>query len=546
MTSICIKFCHPSHNMDMNKQLSYLKNFITFHVPKDEKTYQFPEDGPVTPPQPTPTPPISNKVEENLTFMKSAFSVPQNSDIKIREFRTGQANSFVIFVEGIVDRDLLNTHILAPLMLLPNYQVTQEIIFDRLIVNNQVDKRDNIKQVLSDINMGNCAVFVDGIDTVFTCDVKKWDKRGIEKPVSESVIYGPHEGFNENFKINTALIRKTIRSENLICETLMLGKQSQTPCAFMYMKNITNENLVEEMRRRLNNIDSDYIYQAGELEQYLEDSTFSLVPQLLTTERPDKASSSLIEGKIVLIIQGSPFALIAPVTFSEFLTTVEDKYVRFPFANLMHFIRLIGVLCSFLLPGLYISIINFHQEMIPTDLLFAIEATREAVPFPALIELLLMEIAFDIIREASIRVPSPVGSTLGIIGALIIGQAAVSANLVSPIAIIIVAITGIGSFATPNYALNFTFRFSRYIYIILGAFAGFFGISLGLFLNASLLCMVNSLGVPLFTSMSNDKNDNLISLLFTNPIWKREFRHDFVNAKQNRMQADISRKWADK
>ena len=201
---------------------------------------------------------------------------------------------------------------------------------------------------------------------------------------------------------------------------------------------------------------------------------------------------------------------------------------------------------SFLLSGLYLAVINFHPEMIPTSLLYAIESSRNLVPLPAFLELLMMEIAFDIIREASIRVPSSIGSTLGIIGGLIIGQAAVEANLVSPLAIIIVAAVGIGSFATPNYAFNMSLRFLRYIYLFLGAYGGFFGITLGLLLNAFSITVVNSLGVPLITGPGGKSNDSFINSLFKPPLFKRELRHNYLNALRKRTQPAISRKWSER
>lgn len=487
---------------------------------------------------------VSANLKDNLEIIKNSYSCPQNSDIKIREFKIGdKADAFIVFVEGLVRNDSVATNILAPIMLVPTPKITKEVLEEKLLLNNQLVIQTDFTKVFEDINMGNCILFVDNIPSAFSLDVKGWERRGIDSPVTEHVIYGAHEGFNENFKINTALIRKNLRNENLVCETISVGKESKTPCALFYIKGVTNPELVKEIKRRINKIDADYIYQAGELEQFIEDDTFALSPQFLTTERPDKTAEELVEGKIALILHGSPFALIAPTALTDFLTTTEDKFVRFPFSFLMKFIRLIGIVSSFLLSGLYIAIVNFHHEMIPTDLLFAIESARESVPFTSLFELVLMELAFDIIREASLRVPSPIGSTVGIIGGLIVGQAAVSANLVSPIAIIIVSLTGIGSFATPNYALNFTFRFARYIYIFLGATFGFLGIATGIFLHAAALSSVKSLGVSLFTSLANDNKDSMLSFLFQRPVWKKEFRHSYLNAQKSRVQADISRKW---
>lgn len=491
--------------------------------------------------------PLFCELSENLNHVKSVYGLPENSDIKIREFKIGgKKDAFILFVEGLIRDDAVSNHILAPLMLLPEKEVNLALLEEKLILNGQITKAKDFNTVFDEVNMGNCLLFTDEISTAISVDVKGWERRGIDSPITEHVIYGPHEGFNENFKVNTALVRKNLRNENLVCETLSLGKISKTPCALMYVKNIANPALIKEIKRRCDMIDADYIYQSGELEQFLEDSSYALTPQFLTTERPDKTAEALIEGKIALLMHGSPFALLAPVALTDFLTATEDKYVRFPFANLLKIIRIIGIVSSVLLSGLYIAIVNFHHELIPTDLLFAIEAAREAVPFTALFELLLMEVAFDIIREASLRVPSPIGSTVGIIGGLIVGQAAVSANLVSPIAIIIVSLTGTGSFAIPNYALNLSFRLARYVYIFLGATFGFFGIAAGIFLHAVSLCCVESLGVPLFTTLANDTKDSMLSYIFQKPVFMREFRHSYVNAKKDRMQADISRKWVNK
>ncbi|MBR4030835.1 MAG: spore germination protein, partial [Clostridia bacterium] len=476
------------------KTFNFLKSVFKYTPQKQKNSFSLENSSAPLPPLEKTEFCVSVKLKDNLEIIKTAYSCPENSDIKLREFKIGnETDAFIVFVEGLVRNDSVTTNILAPIMLIPTPKISEEVLQEKLLLNNQLVTQTDFSKIFEDINMGNCVLFVDNISCAFSLDVKGWERRGIDSPVTEHVIYGAHEGFNENFRINSALIRKNLRNENLVCETISVGNISKTPCALFYIKGVTNPALIKETKRRLNKIDADYIYQLGELEQFIEDDTFALSPQFLTTERPDKTAEALVEGKIALVLHGSPFALLAPVSFTDFLTTTEDKFVRFPFANLMKFIRLIGIVSSFLLSGLYIAVVNFHHEMIPTDLLFAIESARESVPFTALFELLLMEISFDIIREASLRVPSPIGSTVGIIGGLIVGQAAVSANLVSPIAIIIVSLTGIGSFATPNYALNFTFRFARYIYIILGAVFGFLGIAAGIFLHACVLSKVKSL-----------------------------------------------------
>ncbi|MBO5857416.1 MAG: spore germination protein [Clostridia bacterium] len=349
--------------------------------PITHKTFEFKQEkSPETLPK-TDYKTVSASEKENLKLVKEYFTFPENSDIKIREFKTGEKDAFLVFIENMANTELIDKTVLAPLMLLKNDDISLNKIKNTLIVHNQLTMVDDFEDVLKNINLGDCVLFVDGMESAISLDVKNWIKRSIEPPVAESVIYGPHEGFSENFKTNVAMIRKNIRNENLICETVFLGKVSQTPLSIMYMKNILNPAILKEIHYRLENIGADYVTQISELEQFIEDSIFSLVPQMLTTERPDKAATSIIEGKIVLILQGSPFALILPVTISEFLTTVEDKYIRFPFAILMKTIRLLGIISSVLLSGLYIAVVNFHQEMIPPGLLLSLEAAREAVPF---------------------------------------------------------------------------------------------------------------------------------------------------------------------
>ncbi|HHW49252.1 MAG TPA: spore germination protein, partial [Clostridiaceae bacterium] len=436
---------------------------------------------------------ISKNLSENLKYMKEVYSIPQNGDIILREFVINVNNkpveAFILFFDGMTDSKLINLNILQPLMLLSNLDIKSdrtdiaEYIKDHLLPQNQLKVADKYIEVIEEINFGGCGIFIDGIDVAFAADVKGWQHRGVERPNTELVIRGPQEGFTEVLRVNTALIRKIIKDEDLIAETITIGRRSKTACAMMYIKDIANEALVNEVRKRLKSIKIDYLIDSGQLEQLIEDNTYLPAPQIIETERPDRAASFLSEGKVVVIMHGSPFALAMPATLTELMHSPEDTYVRFPYGSFLRIIRIIGIVLSVLLPGLYVAITNYHHEMIPTDLLFAIEASREKVPFPSVVEILIMEMSFELIREAGIRIPGPIGPTLGIIGALILGQAAVAANIVSPILIIIVAVTGIGSFAIPNFSLGFSLRVIRFAYIFLGALAGFLGIALGMYIH---------------------------------------------------------------
>lgn len=499
---------------------------------------------------------VSKKLSNNLKYMKEVFSIPQNGDMILREFdivvKDKTIPAFILFYDGMTDREIINNYILQPLMLLANLDIKgdeksiADYIKNHILPQNQLKKTDEYMQVIDEINFGGCGIFIDGLDIAFAADVKGWEHRGVERPNSEQVLRGPQEGFTEILRVNTALIRKILKDENLIAEDIIVGKRSKTPCSLLYIHDIANKSLVEEMRKRMKNIQLDHIIDSGQLEQLLEESSLSLVPQLMSTERPDIVSAHLADGKIAIVMNGSPFALIAPVTLVDLLQSPEDAYVRLPYAHLLRFVRFLGIFLSLLLPGLYIAITTFHQEMIPTDLVFAIEASREKVPFPSVVELLLMEIMFELIREAGIRIPGPIGPTLGIIGALILGQAAVEANIVSPILIIIVAVTGIGSFAVPNFSIGLSFRVLRFLYILLGVMAGFLGITVGIFLQGIFFVNTKSFGVPI-TVPAGPKTSTKSgeSHLIRAPIWKQERRADYLNTQDEIKQPKVSKKWAE-
>lgn len=499
---------------------------------------------------------VSKNINENIAYLKNRFSIPVNGDIVLREFdivvKDKTIPACLIFYDGMVKGTLINMNILQPLMLLSNLDIKDKddeendiskYINQHLVPHSQVKISSKFDEIISEVNFGGCGVFIDGIDNAFACDVKGWEHRTVDRPNTEIVIRGPQESFNEMLRVNTALIRKILKDEDLMAESIKIGKRSKTPCSMMYIKDIANDSLVTEVRRRLQNINIDYIFDSGELEQYIEDNTIMPTPQIVATERPDRVASMLTEGKVAVILSGSPFVLVMPTTSNDLIKSAEDAYIRFPYANLLRITRIIAIFMSLLLPALYVAITNFHHEMIPTDLLFAIEASREKVPFPSVLEIVIMEFAFELIREAGIRVPGPIGPTLGIIGALILGQAAVAANIVSPILIIVVAVTGIGSFAIPSFALGFSFRILRFGYIFLAAIAGFLGITFGLFVHSMWLCAAKSFGVPFMAPFGPKTQGGIQDQFLREPIWKQERRPDYLNTKDSEKQPKISRQW---
>jgi spore germination protein KA len=507
---------------------------------------------------------IFSSIDKNLKFLKSKYNTEINSDIISKEFiltaHNKQYKAFIFNIDGMVDSDLINDFILNPLMIkdennsltkskfnnffIPNIKKMDlsSYVLNCLVPQNNIEKVENFSDAISGINSGNCLLFIDTLNVAFDIDVKGFKQRGVEAPQNEIIIYGPHEAFTENIRTNTSLIRRIVNNENLIIENIEIGEISRTKCGLCYMANITNTKLVDDVKYRLKNLSIDSLISSGELEQLIEDSAIAGIPQIISTERPDKCSKYLLQGRVVVLINGNPYALIMPATIADFLFSSEDTNLNPIFANFLRLLRFFAFITTLLLPGLYIAITSFHQEILPTELLYSILDSRENVPFPIIIELLLMEISFELIREAGLRVPSPIGSTIGIVGGLILGESAVSANIVSSVPVIIVALNGIASFAIPNYSFSFHVRIFRFVFIFLGFMAGFLGISLGLFIYICMLCSLTSFGVP-YTAPFAPLVDSKKSKYFVSPIWKQEYRSSLFLPKKQRAQEKISMKW---
>lgn len=500
---------------------------------------------------------IFSSIDDNLNYMKARYSFLINSDIDIREFSVTISSknykAFLVYIDGMANVDSINHYILKPLMLKnkvnkkseeleENFEL-EKYIYDSLIPENKVVITHDFSDVFSSINRGDCAIFIDSLPISYTIDVKGFKQRSISSPQNEVIVRGSQEAFVEPIRTNTSILRRLINNENLVIESTTVGSVSNTLVAICYMNNIANSDLVAEVQYRINNLKIDYLISSGQLEQLIQDNSENVFPQIIATERPDKAVTSLLDGRVVALVNGSPYALIMPGVLNDFLSSPEDLNLKYQFSSLVKFIRLLSALLALQLPGLYVAITNYHHELIPTELLFAIASSREAVPFPILFEILLMELSFELIREAGLRVPSPIGPTIGIVGALILGDAAVKASIVSPILIIIVAITALCSFSIPDLSLSFTFRILRFGFIFLGYLGGFLGIGLGLFVLLASLSNLSSFGVSyIFPYFSKEKEKTAISYL-ESPIWKRERKPGFLNPKKIDSQDHISMKW---
>lgn len=490
---------------------------------------------------------IPSEINRNIELIKQSFNSDENKDIIIRQFTAaGKYKAFIAYIDGMVDRITINNFILRPLLRKSGYEdetgCCLDYILNDVIETNQATKVSDFDEVIYEILAGNTCLYVEGCDFYISNETKGYDKRSVDKPQTEGVVRGAQEAFNENLRTNITLVRRIIKNKDLSTEFLKVGQRNRNLCAVMYIKGLTNPAIVKEVKRRIEGLKTDFIAGSGILEQFIEENPRSLVPTILSTERPDRTASHLVEGKVAIIAEGTPFALVVPVSISAMFHTPEDSTLRWQYGTLLRLVRLFAVFVTTFSPGLYVALTNFHKEMIPTDLLIAIAKARENVPFPSIFEVFLMEISFELIREAGIRIPGIIGNTIGIIGALILGQAAVQANLVSPVLIIVVAITGLGNFAIPDFGMAFAARISRFIFIVLGALMGFYGISLGVVAGLAVLANTKSFGVPFLTFFSPKVRENN-DLILRKPVWKQELRPDDINPLDITRQPDISRQW---
>lgn len=438
----------------------------------------------------------------------------------------GQRRAALLFTDGMVSAERVEEGVLKPLIQwgdpdrMPQDPDGLRTWLESVAVAASDTKSvytvgEAVKAVLG----GDCLLLVDGCPHGVKLAARGWEQRAITEPVAESVIRGPREGFIENLRVNTALLRRKLQTPHLKLERLILGRRTRTTVVIAYLQDVANPELVAEVRRRLQRIDVDGIVDLGQIEELIEDQPTSVFPQMANTERPDRVAGALLDGQVAVLADGSPFALLMPVTFWTLLTASEDYYERFWIGSLLRWLRYLFLVISLVGPSLYIAVTTFHQEMLPTPLLLSIAAAREGIPFPALVEALLMEVFFEALREAGVRLPRPVGQAVSIVGALVIGEAAVRAGLASAPVVIIVATTGIASFTFPRFDLGIAFRILRFPMIFLAGSLGLFGIMVGLVAILVHLCALRSFGVPYLQPVAPFTWQDIKDVVARMPMW---------------------------
>lgn len=484
-----------------------------------------------------PKDPLYKSFSQNIEALRSIYH--NCSDVTFRPFLLfGKTRAIIIYNEGLSDIEGIEKYVLSPLMQESENEFPS--INEFLEAKMPVSKVERVKifaDCIESISLGKPVLFYEGESDGFSFGLVKWEMRSIEEPVAEGGIRGSREGFIESLKVNTSLIRRIIKSPALKLQSMKIGKYTKTNVVIAYIDGLVDPTLLEEMTNRLKRIDIDGVLESEYIEEMIEDNPYSPFPQILTTERPDVACSHLLEGRAVILVEGTPFTLIAPVSFFSLIQSQEDYFQRFLIGTFIRWLRYLFLIISLLLPSLYVAVLTFHQEMVPTALLLSIAASRETVPFPAIVEALLMEITFEALREAGIRLPKQVGSAVSIVGALVIGQASVQAGLVSAPMVIVVAITGIASFMVPHYITGIAIRMMRFPMIILAGSLGLLGIMMGIIAIVIHLSSLRSFGVPYLAPLAPLQGREVNDVLWRAPWWMMQTRPHFTGQYNQKRQS---------
>ncbi|REE91574.1 spore germination protein KA [Paenibacillus taihuensis] len=451
-----------------------------------------------------PEVPLDTNLLTNVAKVQEALDNSSDLIIRYIDYSEYPSALALIYIDGMSKTREINEHILEPLTAAKSDSAPEAIKhhLKQVIAISNMQETTVLSAILTALISGKTVIAIDGDPCALVLDTKQIESRSISEPTTQTVIRGPKDCFTENLRTNTSLVRMRIQSPQLRLEQMRIGDVTQTAVEIMYVKGIADEAIVKEVRQRLQKIKINGVLESGYIESMIQDEQRSPFPTMMNTERPDIVAGNLLEGRISIFISGTPFVLIVPVTFTQFFQSPEDYYQNPYIGSMLRFLRLVAFLLALYAPSLYVAMITFHQALVPTVLLVSIAAQREAVPFPAAVEALIMEVTFEVLREAGIRMPRAVGPALSIVGALILGQAAVDAGFVSAAMVIIVSITAIASFALPYYNIGITARMLRFLLLIVASYCGLYGLLIVTLIGGMHMCGLRSFGVPYLAPMA--------------------------------------------
>ncbi|PEV99146.1 spore germination protein [Bacillus cereus] len=457
---------------------------------------------------------LEASLSKNIAELQDIFR--QSPDLVIRRLQmtVDGVESALVYLSGLTDKELIQNHVLTPLMNC-DFDINAELP----ITLGQIKIINVWSQIESAILQGDSVLFIHGQTTAHQLDTKGWPQRSIEDAHNEIALKGAHQGFIETGAQNIAMIRRYIPHRELVIKEMIIGMRSKTQISILYLKDVASEEVLEELERRIQGIVVDAVASNGELVEFIEDNPYSPFPQFMLTERPDLAASHILQGRFVTVMDHSPNVLIAPTNFISFFQGVDDYGTRWLVASFIRILRFVAFMIALFLPASYVAFISFNFEVIPVELYLSIAESRTSVPFVPVMEALLMEITLEMMREGALRLPTPIGQTIGIVGGIIIGQAAVQAGIVSNIMIIVVAVTAISSFIIPNYDMGSTVRLIRFPMMILAALFGIVGIVIGWMILIGHLISLESLGTPYGTPLAPFRFADMKDTFIRFPLW---------------------------
>lgn len=491
---------------------------------------------------------IHQELESNITNLKNVLG--KSDDVIFRDFKFGdkkQVKALICFIDGLGDKKLINEYIVKPLTTnIHTIGNVEKLLSGNILANLkdyvldavELKETELFEDVLDTVLSGATVLLIDGYNKALLLSAKGGEKRSVTEPDTEVVVRGPREGFTETLRVNTSLIRRKIKNPKLTFETLRLGKQTHTEVSIGYIDGIANSKVVEEVRRRLNRIETDAILESGYIEQFIEDNPYSPFATIGNSEKPDKVAAKLLEGRVAIFCSGTPFVLTVPYLFVEAFQVSEDYYTRSFIASAIRILRCLAYIITLTFPAVYIALETFHQEMIPDVLLITMAASREGIPFPAFLETILMLMIFELIRESGVRLPKQVGQAVSIVGALVIGEAAVRAGILSNPAIIMGALTGITGFIVPSM-IDSIILF-RFFLIILSGTLGLFGIVAGIMMIVTHMCSLRSFGTPYLSPFAPISREGLKDSFIRVPLWLMKSRPKAITWKKSIRQSQSS------
>lgn len=478
---------------------------------------------------------LTGVLEENIIQFEKMLG--EATDVKKQRMNLHGNRCYIAFIEVTVQGSTSKTSNIGRLLhYLEKDFTTQEErnlgLYENAMGIGDFALIQNAEETIASLLAGNAIAFVDGFSYAIKLPDKGYPGMDVFESDSEKVVRGSKESFNDSIKINTALIRKRLASSKLNVREMTIGKRSHSLVNLVYERDLVKPGLVEKIEKRLDAYEIDGIWDSGMLEQLAEEKWYSPFPQFQTTRRPDRAAQAILEGRVILLVNNSPIGLILPTDVNSFLKTSDDYYNRFAIATFARILRYVAAFFAMTLPGLYLALTNFHTQVLPTALLLSFWEARQGMPFPTVVEVLLMEISFELLREAGVRLPGAMGNTIGIVGGLIIGQSAVEASLVSPIVVILVAFTALCSFAIPNEEFAFSFRLLKFFFIVMCAWVGYYGFLIGVLVVLVHLTKLKSFGFPYLTPFvgaelndDEDQKDAIVRfplrMLWSRPIFAR-------------------------